>query len=216
MTQLTDKKSMLADKQTICADLIPNIVSYVTLNDLRVLSKVSPLFDIEIFGQDIRVLYFGRKGIRLGINNRVINLDDHDLGIIDLDTQEIRRNLGESVSFIECEVTTVNKCNKFFSGGTYSFDLSALRIFCEYDELKFYVLRVDSLEINREDIHCTVHRNVHTISKSSMNEFIVAREEYLGNIGYLDLENGYHINYTDDHTMTYCKIATIFDGRNWQ
>lgn len=68
----------------ICADIIPKIVSYIPLEDLRIISKGSCLFDIEICRQGIRVVYDGNKCTDLRVKDRiVIKLDDGTIQIMD-------------------------------------------------------------------------------------------------------------------------------------
>lgn len=56
--------------KVICWDLVPDIIRYIPLSDLRDLSQASPLFDVEISRIGIHVLYL-RKCTCL-LNNSVL------------------------------------------------------------------------------------------------------------------------------------------------
>lgn len=198
---------------TICADLIPNIVSYVPLADLRELSKASAIFDIEIYKRNLRILYHSNHFLRqLHKGHKVIKLGNRILFVL----ENNKWYIGETLQgmFKECHISRVTEnFDEFFDSGYFHLDIDDMQVFRQYDEC-YQLISVDRFDIYGGNVWCFIGDKKYEIMNRHVETSMPAIHSTNILIEYIDFENKYAIN-VENCSIDYCRFAIAFEDGEW-
>ena len=199
----------------ICADLIPLIVSYVPLNDLRSIAASSVIFDIEICKQGIRMLYYDHCTVRLTNKHKVIRMEtNRTIIIIDNKLDYQGKFIGPFENGIIQELTnSPNDLYDFFDNTCYYVDLDNMKIIGKVSSTEYYIVSVDRFEIMRGIYRCLIGNTYYDIDRQCIYTAELVIEMYNGDTIIIDYNGKYVVNDCDN--LEYCKFVVLYEDGEW-
>lgn len=204
----------------ICADLIPSIVSYVPLEDLRIIATGSPIFDQTIFNAGIRILYCENHAMILKPSYKVIRANNGQTYITE-GTTFIGINEDKDYSH-KIAIAVIKEFNQVIDDIVYHDYCDKKILICSnWSYSCFHIVSFDRQVVINDNEYYEI--TINTGEKQfyplggSCEMTIFDENDYDSEhvfVEYIDYDNKYILECADTY-ITYVRFTVLFEDGNW-